>query len=142
MQRKSKYRQPVNVADENRRLQELEDVREELMGALLKYKNLLSDKVLLANKTEMEKKEMQSVLTAISNLASNLNEKNVGEGNMTVSVAALNAILVLHGQVNELRWRMHSLYNKVYSTSPDSPQPSEGDTPSEEEDAADTKGEG
>jgi hypothetical protein len=109
--------QPSEAAPQNltpsQRLAELEDAREELMEKLLKFKEVLNSKVLMANRTELEKREISTLTNAINSAAVELDNKNLGEGSMTLNVAALNAILMLHGQVNELRWLLYGLQKKV-----------------------------
>lgn len=94
-------------------LKDLERVRDGLMENLLKYKELLESKVLLSNKTEMEKKELKTIVSVLGQYASELDTKNIGEGSSTLNAAALNCILLLHGQVNELRWRVYELHKRI-----------------------------
>lgn len=107
------------------RMSELEDAREELMEKLLKYKDVLNSKVLMGNRTELEKKEISALTNAINVAAVNLDNKNLGEGSMTLNVAALNAILMLHGQVNELRWLLYGLQKKINESEDTNTQPEE-----------------
>jgi len=101
------------ASDAARRHRELESAREQLMQKLMGYKDLLNDKVLMSNRSELEKKEIQGLLGAINVFSSELNDKNVGEGSLTLAVAALNAVLILHGQINELRWRQYEMHKKL-----------------------------
>lgn len=97
----------------SQRLADLEKAREELMEKLLQYKEVLNSKVLMSNRTELEKRDVSTLTNAINAAAVELDNRNLGEGSMTLNVAALNAILMLHGQINELRWLLYGLQKKI-----------------------------
>ena len=120
MKGRSKYSEYIKEQERNKaasqqaaRLREIENVREQLFKDIESYRKLLNDQVLLGNKSELEKRNVDGLLKSISGLSVELNEKNIGEGGLTLAVSALNAILILHGQINELRWRLYETHKKV-----------------------------
>lgn len=103
---------PQNVA---KQVRDLDNIRDALTDQLLEYRGFLGDRTLNSNKTEMEKKAMNDVLSKIQDLSMKLETMNVGEGTMTLSIAALRSILIIHNDVNNLTWRVYSLYDKLDS---------------------------
>lgn len=88
-------------------LRDLEDAREALFQKIIEYKDLLKSKVLMSNRTDMERQRISELTQEINTAAFDLDGKNFGEGTLTLNAAALNSIVLLHGQINELRFHLH-----------------------------------
>lgn len=111
---KSKYATaPENPREVSKKINQLDSTRDSLTEELLEYRGFLKDKTLNSNKTEMEKKHINDTMAQIQDLAMQLEMQNVGEGTMTLSIAALRSILIMHNELNTVTWRLYSLFEKV-----------------------------
>lgn len=110
---KSKFRGANNPSEAARRNADLERSREKLMEAVMAYKDLLSETILLANRTQPEKKALNDLLADLNKLSLEVDTRNVGEGSRVLSSAALNSILLLHDEINQLKFHNYYLTKRV-----------------------------
>lgn len=105
---KNKANTSSNVRATSQRNIDLEDTRNRLINFLLEYKNMLGQTTLLQNMTQQEKINTTKLLESINTSAIDLNNRNVGEGTLALGVSALNCILLLHEEINQLKY--HNFY--------------------------------
>lgn len=110
--KRSKYQQssPNNLG---LKVGQLEKTREKLMEAILEYKNQLQSKILIQNMSSQEKGKMTITLDAINDLGQQLNTQNQAEGSLVLAITSLNAILMMHNEINELKYEIYLLNDKL-----------------------------
>jgi hypothetical protein len=133
---KSKYKATENPSDVGKRNAQLERSREQLMGAVVKYKELLDDTVLLSNRTQPEKKALSDLLYDLNNFALEVDTRSVGEGSRVIGSTALNSLLLLSDQLNQLKYHNYYLTKRIEALEAELPnaeeQEEESNEPSEE----------
>lgn len=110
----SKYKGIENSTNEvGRRNSLLERSREKLMNAIIEYKKILESTTLLANLTQPEKKKMSELLNQINNLTLEVDMHSVGEGNRVIGSTAINTMVLLKDEINQLKYHNFYLTKRV-----------------------------
>jgi hypothetical protein len=124
---KSKYTEMKNKLNTNNNVRamaqrnaDLENTRDQLMQHLLEFKKILGKPTLIQNLTQPEKQAISKLMEDINSTAIDLSNKSLGEGALVMGTAALNSILLLHEEINQLKFHNFYLTKRVESleTSP------------------------
>jgi hypothetical protein len=129
----SKYGRRFNSkpADEGTRLGELEAARAKLGGLIQTYANLLANTTLAENRTTQEREAQKGLLLSMLPAAGELDEKNVLEGTHSLLAAVINASVLLHDQLNKLKYENFILNQKIEKMADKAKQPEESDVKNE-----------
>lgn len=110
----SKYKGMENTTSEvGRRNAALERSREKLMNAIIEYKKILESTTLLSNLTQPEKKKMAELLNQINNFTLEVDVHSVGEGTRVIGSTAINTMIILNDQINQLKYHNFYLTKRV-----------------------------
>jgi len=103
---------PVTQA-QAQRVAGIEKARNDLHGAVNAYRVLLNETRLSSAKTQKDTDQQMSVFSRLNEHAGTLNTKNAEEGTMVLSITALNSILLLRDEVNNLKFQNLMLHKKI-----------------------------
>lgn len=91
----------------------LEAQRKSLQTLVLEYKEFLRGTQVAANRTVEENRKRTDVLYKINDETGKLEFLNEGEGLMTLCITALNSVLLLKDEINDLRFQNAVLNKKI-----------------------------
>jgi hypothetical protein len=106
-------RDPNAARDEAKRSTELEKARDTLGNLLEGFIKLLTNKTLSKNRSRRERDYQKELLARIPPAAAELDLRNVKEGSMSIFTTAMNSLLVLRDEINNLRFQNYFLNKKT-----------------------------
>jgi hypothetical protein len=104
---------PNSAKEEAQRSAELEKARDALGSLLESFIKLLTSKTLAKNRTRKERDYQKDLMSRIPLSAAELDVRNVKEGSMSIFTTAMNSLLVLRDEINNLRFQNYFLNKKV-----------------------------
>lgn len=108
---------PLPTQEHARQANKVEKARNSLHVAIDKYRKILKDSTLPKNKDKQSKEHQMQMFSDINHFATELELINVGEGFMTLAITALNSIVVMHDEINELKFQNYMLHKKILELS-------------------------
>lgn len=102
-----------NVRQVAQRNAELENIREGLLNLILEYKAILGKSTLIQNLTQPDRQKLGKLMEGINSMATELSNKNLGEGALVLGAAGLNSVLLLHEEINQLKYHNFFLTKRV-----------------------------
>lgn len=99
--------------EQAKRVNKLEKSREALHLAVSGYRALLLDKTLARNRLEADRANQMRIFSELNRTAGELEGDNLGEGLMSLAITALNSIINVKDEVNNLRYEQAMLYKKI-----------------------------
>lgn len=99
--------------DQIRRVNEVKKYRDALYEGVVKYRSILQDTTLPSNRTKAQNDERTKLFEHLNTAHGDLQQVNVGEAPLALDFLALNCILGLQDQINELKFQNTMLHKKL-----------------------------
>jgi len=111
---------PTNMTEDQGKIAAaLVQAREAMYAAMTDYRKLLQDSTLAGNRTKAQKDEIERAFAALNAANGEMERLNVGEAPLTLLFTALNAILLVKDQANELKFSNALLLRRIESLEKD-----------------------
>lgn len=106
---------PPPTPEQATRMANVEKSRDKLHRSVNSYRALLKETKLPEAMTQKDKDQQMQVFAQLNEFAGELNSKNAEEGTMALAITALNSVLVMRDEINNLKFQNLMLHRKIES---------------------------
>jgi hypothetical protein len=104
---------PPPTEEASKIVMKLNELRQELMGSMRSFNELMKNSKLPENRSMKEKNEEQAVISKMVNVAGEIDKYSKGEGSLAVCIFAVRVALSVRDAGNYLAYEIHQLKERI-----------------------------